>query len=365
MEQGRGQRWSLASRLPNLFEDLEWTNPHLAHTFSELSKHLSNAQGSVGSTYRAAANQVTTGLASSSPPDLVIILIASEYSCSAIIVPTSGEPRHVPLPSIALTDLRTLKDRFTRAIRQASRMNPGDLRTDLIVLLRTIWDGIMLPIVNVLEHITKLKRRSRIWLCPTAAFTSIPLHAANLFLTKADRSGKEPCLEDLYICSYTPILLALIRTRQMMKKRVHPSFVAIGQGQTGTRQGKALSAVDSKLELVRRLASATAKRTTISGDAATRAGADEVHLAAGLQFSGFKSVIGTLWEVDDAVAKHVESFYENMFKDLLMMVAWAPNRATHALKTKVPLEQKMVFIHIDTFAGQCYSRDDKLTNGYA
>ncbi|KAG1824273.1 hypothetical protein EV424DRAFT_1394948 [Suillus variegatus] len=31
---------------------------------------------------------------------------------------------------------------------------------------------------------------------------------------------------------------------------------------------------------------------------------DEViHLAAGIQFSGFKSVVGTLWEVDDAVAK--------------------------------------------------------------
>ncbi|KAG1766843.1 hypothetical protein EV702DRAFT_784766 [Suillus placidus] len=37
----------------------------------------------------------------------VIILIASQYSCSAIIVPTSGDPHHVPLPSIALTDLKT------------------------------------------------------------------------------------------------------------------------------------------------------------------------------------------------------------------------------------------------------------------
>ena len=45
---------------------------------------------------------------------------------------------------------------------------------------------------------------------------------------------------------------------------------------------------------------------------------DEViHLAAGLQFSGFKSVIGTLWVVDDDVAKDViEAFYDNMFKDL-------------------------------------------------
>ncbi|KAG1823959.1 CHAT domain-containing protein [Suillus subaureus] len=69
---------------------------------------------------------------------------------------------------------------------------------------------------------------------------------------------------------------------------------------------------------------------------------DEViHLAAGLQFSGFKSVIGTLWVVDDAVVKHVvEAFYENMF------TAWALNRATNAVKAKVPLEQRMVFIHI-------------------
>jgi CHAT domain-containing protein len=206
----------------------------------------------------------------------------------------------------------------------------------------------------------------------------------------------------------------------MMKKCAPPSFVAIGQGQPGAGKGKALLAVDSELELVHKLVPATANRTTISGDAATRAGAlkalkentwvhlachgkqdrtqpynshfvtkderltlldimerdiphaefaflsachtavgdeetpDEViHLAAGLQFSGFKSVIGTLWEVDDAVAKHVvEAFYKNMFKDSKdggMMdctkAAWALNRATHAVK-KVSLEQRMVFVHI-------------------
>ncbi|KAG2111740.1 hypothetical protein DEU56DRAFT_762145 [Suillus clintonianus] len=71
-------------------------------------------------------------------------------------------------------------------------------------------------------------------------------------------------------------------------------------------------------------------------------------------FSGFKSVVGTLWEVDYAVAKHVvEAFYENMAKKLgdgefmdCTKAAWALNRATHAVKTKVPLEQRMVFIHI-------------------
>ncbi|KAG1774789.1 CHAT domain-containing protein [Suillus placidus] len=436
MEQGHGQQWSLASRLKTPVEDLESANPKLARDYLELSKLISNAaQSSATITDRASADQAATkyrklaekweaavaeirNLQAFSrfllPPlyaDLqaaarhgpVIILIASQYSCSAIIVPTSGDPHHVPLPSIALADLKTLKDRFTRAIRHASRMNPAETRTDLIVLLRIVWDEIMLPIVNVLKNVLKLKRRSRIWLCPTAAFTSVPLHAANPFQTKADRS-KEPCLEDLYICSYTPTLSALIRSRQMMKKR----------------KGKALSAVDSELELVHKLVPATANYTTISGDAATRAGAldgleentwvhlachgkqdpaqpynshfvmrdehltlldimdrhiphaefaflsachtavgdeetpDEViHLATGLQFSGFKSVVGTLWGVDDAVAKHVvEAFYQFMFhpKEVGVMdpmkAAWALNCATHAVKSKVPLEQRMVFIHI-------------------
>ncbi|KAG2343594.1 hypothetical protein BDR05DRAFT_989693 [Suillus weaverae] len=453
MEQGRGQQWSLASRLRTPVEDLESANPNLAHKYLELSKCVSDAaQSSATITDRAAADRAATeyrrltrqweaavaeirdlrafsrfllpplyeDLQAAARQGPVIILIASQYLCSAIIVPTSGDPHHVPLPSVALAELNNLKDRFARAIRHASIMGPKQPRNDLIVLLRTVWDVIILPIVNVLQHDLKLKLHSRIWLCPTAAFTSIPLHAAHPFRTNPDGS-KEPCLEDLYICSYTPTLSALVRSRQGMKKRVTPSFVTVGQGQPGGGKGKALLAVDSELELVHKLVPATANRTTISGDAATRAGAlealqentwvhlachgkqdpvqpydshfvmkdehltlldimerdipnaefaflsachtavgdeetpDEViHLAAGLQFAGFKSVVGTLWEVDDAVAKHVvKAFYTNMFENLkdggamdCTKAAWALNRATHAVKTKVPLEQRMVFIHI-------------------
>ncbi|KAG2131933.1 CHAT domain-containing protein [Suillus cothurnatus] len=454
VEQGRGQQWSLASRLRTPVEDLESAHPTLAHNYLELSKLISNAaqNNSATITNRAAADWAETeyrrltrqweavvaeirdirafsrfllpplyeGLQAAARQGPVIILIASEYSCSAIIVPPSGDPHHVPLPSVTLVELTNLKDRFARAIRHARIMGPKVPRNDLIVLLRTVWDTIMLPIVNVLQHGLQLKFLSRIWLCPTATFTSIPLHAAHPFKTNADGS-KEPCLEDLYICSYTPTLSALVRSRQLMKKRVAPSFVTIGQGQPGAGKGKELLAVDSELELVHKLVPVTANRTTISGDAATRAGAlealqqntwvhlachgkqdrtqpyhshfvmrdehltlldimerdiphaefaflsachtavgdeetpDEViHLAAGLQFSGFKSVIGTLWEVDDSVAKHVvEAFYKNMFKDLedggamdCTKAAWALNRATHSVKTKVPLEQRMVFVHI-------------------
>ncbi|KAG1897191.1 CHAT domain-containing protein [Suillus fuscotomentosus] len=452
VEQGRGQQWSLASRLRTPVEALESANPALAHNYLELSELVSNAAQSSATIidraavdraaieYRRLTRQWEAAVAQIRdlrgfsrfllPPlyaDLqvasrqgpVIIFIASRYSCSAIIVPTSGDPHHVPLPSVTLADLTNLKDRFARAIREASQMTPKQSRTDLIVLSRIIWNEIMLPIVNVLRHDLKLKY-CRIWLCPTAAFTSIPLHAAHPFRTNQDGS-REQCLEDLYICSYTPTLSALVRSRQMTRKRVTPSFVTIGQGQPGVGKGKALLAVDSELELVHKLVPAMAKRTTISGDTATRAGAlealqentwvhlachgkqdpkqpyhshfvmrdedltlldimerdiphaefaflsachtavgdeetpDEViHLAAGLQFSGFKSVIGTLWQVDDSVAKHVvKAFYENMFEDLkdggamdCTKAAWALNRATHAVKTTVPLEQRMVFVHI-------------------
>ncbi|KAG2114099.1 hypothetical protein BD769DRAFT_1363903, partial [Suillus cothurnatus] len=318
VEQGRGQQWSLASRLRTPVEDLESANPTLAHNYLELSKLVSNAaQNSATITDTATADRAATeyrrltrqweaavaeirgiqafsrfllpplyeGLQAAARQGPVIILIASQYSCSAIIVPPSGDPHHVPLPSVTLAELTNLKDRFARAIRHARIMGPKVPQNDLIVLLRTVWDTIMLPIVNVLQHGLKLKFLSQIWLCPTAAFTSIPLHAAHPFKTNADGS-KEPCLEDLYICSYTPTLSALVRSRQMMKKRVTPSFVTIGQGQPGAGKGKELLAVDSELELVQKLVPVTANRTTISGDAATRAGALEalqqntwVHLA--------------------------------------------------------------------------------------
>ncbi|KAG1747180.1 CHAT domain-containing protein [Suillus paluster] len=444
-EQGRGQQWSLASRLKTPLEDLESANPKLAHKFSELSQHISAAQGSAAITDRAAADvaareyrrltekweavvakirnvqDFSRFLLPPSYKDLqaaashgpVIILIASSYSCNAVIVPTSGEPRHVHFPSVTLEHLEMLKNDFAREIRLAALMGPEEPRKDLRVLLRKVWDVIMLPIVNVLQHDLKLRRRSRIWLCPTAAFTSLPLHAAHPFRTK------EPYLEDLYVCSYTPTLSALIRSRQMMKTRVAPpSFVAIGQSQPGAGQGTVLAAVDGELELVHKLIPPSVKFTTLSGDDATQAGAldalrcntwahlachgkqdreqpynsrfamrdkpltlldimendapqaefaflsachtavgdeetpDEViHLAAGLQFSGFKSVIGTLWGVDDAVAEHVvKAFYENMFKKEGVIdctrAALALNYATNAVKKKIPLEQKIVFVHI-------------------
>ncbi|KAG1719081.1 hypothetical protein EDB19DRAFT_1919392 [Suillus lakei] len=254
VEHGCGQQWSLTARLRTSLDNINLASLQLADKLLELSKRLSDAQGSASSADPAAANRAAIEYRKHTeqweaaaveirdlegfsrfllPPsyeDLqaaarhgpVIILIASQYSCSALIVSMSGKLHHVPLPSITPTDIKNLKDCFARAIRHASIMGPKEPRNGLIVLLRTVWDEIMLPVVDVLQHDLKLMHLSQIRLCPTAAFTSIPLHPAHPFRTKADCPGKEACLEDLYI-----LLMAPTPT---------PSFARSETGRTKHRQ---------------------------------------------------------------------------------------------------------------------------------
>jgi hypothetical protein len=49
VEQGRGQQWSLTSRLRTPLEDMKLTSPELAHRLSEINKCMSDAQSSAGS----------------------------------------------------------------------------------------------------------------------------------------------------------------------------------------------------------------------------------------------------------------------------------------------------------------------------
>ncbi|KAG1877531.1 hypothetical protein F4604DRAFT_1954806 [Suillus subluteus] len=160
VEQGRGQQWSLASRLRTPLEDLESTSRQLAQRLSELSRRLSDAQGSAISTDRVAADRAATeyrrlskkweaaiaeirnlqdfsrfllplsftDLQAAARHGPVIILIASQYSCSAIIVPTSGEPHQVRFLCITLPDLEKLKADFTTAIQHTVRMRPEEPR---------------------------------------------------------------------------------------------------------------------------------------------------------------------------------------------------------------------------------------------
>ncbi|KAG2040594.1 CHAT domain-containing protein [Suillus americanus] len=78
---------------------------------------------------------------------------------------------------------------------------------------------------------------------------------------------------------------------------------------------------------------------------------ESIHLAAAMQFSGFRSVIGSMWSVDDDVARQVVSaFYGHLVDSSGRLdctrAAVALHKAMKSLCKKIPLEQQIVFIHI-------------------
>ncbi|KAG2129050.1 TPR-like protein [Suillus bovinus] len=341
----------------------------------------------------------------------IIVLIASEASCHAIIIPHKQPPTSIQLP----TDWQKLV-KLVPELREAAQKEAGPKgnQTALIKALRQLWDGVVGSVVESLGGIAR--PGSRIWWCPTSLFNFLPLHAAGEYRPK----GKS--LSQQYISSYTPSLTALIKARRSHDRSLSVPFVAIGQdfpaGASFT-----LDAVEPELELVRGLLPPppTVSFSKVTSVDATRSRVmcalrentwlhlachgtqkvdepfksaflmrdlplsllditqmdlsrhefaflsacetavgvfttpDEViHLAAGLQFAGVNSVVGTMWKVTDSTVQHlVKAFYKNLCGDGPMnskRAAWALHRAVQSLACDediiIPLDQRIVFVHI-------------------
>ncbi|KAG1823180.1 CHAT domain-containing protein [Suillus variegatus] len=301
----------------------------------------------------------------------IIVLIASESSCHAIIIPHKQPPASIQLP-IDLKKLKKLKEKLHRT---GNRRLPGGGKSQR----------------NCTAKISNMV---------------VP-----------DKDGRS--LSQLYISSYTPLLSALMKARRN-DKSLSVSFGAVGQDHPAG-YSFTLDNVEPELELVRSLLSPipTISFTKITSVDATRSRAlralqdntwlhlschgiqefhepfksaflmrdeplslldiaqmdlslhefaflsgcetavgdddtpDEViHLAAGLQFAGVKSVIGTLWKVKDStVQRLVEEFYKNFCGDGKMnskRAARALHRAVQSLVNDkdIALDQRIVFVHI-------------------
>jgi CHAT domain-containing protein len=338
----------------------------------------------------------------------VIIVNASQYSCDALIVLSDRDPVHVPI-DITQTEASDLSTEFQSLSKEFGSF---DTQHKLVRILRKLWHDIVDPIVQALGA-SNVHPGSRIWWCPTAEFTLLPLHAAGPYEKKRDS------LPHIYISSYTPTLATLVRARQQVSRDASPQyFVAIGQGNPDG--GKPLQCVAPELAVVaQRLAPVVSSFTSLEdGDATVKGAVDalnhnqwlhlachgmpnrkqpfessftmrdgplmikdiirsdwqnpefaflsachttvgdekshdeSIHLAAAMQFSGFRSVIGSMWSVDDEVAQEVVSaFYGNMVDGSGRLdctrAAMALHKAVKKLRRNdVPLEQQIVFVHI-------------------
>ena len=80
---------------------------------------------------------------------------------------------------------------------------------------------------------------------------------------------------------------------------------------------------------------------------------ETIHLAAALQFCGFRSVVGTLWAMEDRDGPTIsKEFYKYMFRNSgnkadFRDSAEALNQAIRTMrKNRVPLERWIMFVHI-------------------
>ncbi|KAH7905794.1 CHAT domain-containing protein [Hygrophoropsis aurantiaca] len=446
LEQGRGVIWTQMANLRTPLEHLCRVNvlgERLATNLQQISSQLNRSSGSMqqgkessscdaeaqhhqhlAEEWDSVVSQVRqvegfsrfllpplySNLQQAAAEGPVIVINASKYSCDAIIILLDRSPCHVPLPNITLGDISELSSTFASVLKESHNQTQ---QTQIVSSLRNLWDLVVHPIVHELKkiHVTS---GSRIWLCPTSTFTSLPLHAAGPY-----RKGEQG-LSDLYITSYTPTLSALIRMRKNKADSplTIPKFAVIGQSTPGGGSVESkLPSVNAELDLVLGLLPPSVPSSRLSDTQATNHAAlstlhehswvhiachgqqnpaqafdscflmhdkplslleiihadishpefaflsachtavgdketpDEViHLAAGMQFSGFKSVIGTMWAVDDEIAHYmVSAFYKAMFEHGMdyTKAAASLHKAMQTVPKKiVPLEQRIVFIHI-------------------
>ncbi|KAG2129208.1 CHAT domain-containing protein [Suillus bovinus] len=336
----------------------------------------------------------------------IIMLIASRSSCDAIIIPHKQPPTSIPLP----TDIQKLA-KLVRTFPEAVDKETGHQQA-LKEALNDLWNNVVGPVVEKLGGLVRLG--SRIWWCPTFLFNFLPLHAAREHrnggksLSQLYISSYTPSLTALIKARATrhrPTSVPFVAIGQncpagasftldavepeleLVRKLLPPpptvSFSKITSiDATKSRalcalrentwfhlachgmqrfdepfesaflmRDQPLSLLDiARMDLSQHHFAFLSACETAVGDFSTP---DEViHLAAGLQFAGVRSVVGTLWKVnDDTVQRLVEAFYERFCEGGTMnpkRAAQALHRAVQSLANDVdiPLAQRIVFVHI-------------------
>ncbi|KAG1851690.1 TPR-like protein [Suillus subluteus] len=291
----------------------------------------------------------------------VIILNASQYSCDTLIIHRTEDPIHAPL-DITQAAASELSSEFQSL---AEQFGSSGYQDEPISILRKLWAAIVGPVVQVLRE-TK--------------FTPLPLHAAGPYKKKRQN------LSDIYISSYTPTLATLVHARQrssrdaksgqregaqMCRSRAsclqgvldalnHNQWLHLAcHGMPNQTQPfeSSFAMRDGPLmikDIIRsdwqnlEFAFLSTCRTAVGDENSPH---ESIHLAAAMQFSGFRSVIGSMWSVDDDVARQVVSaFYGHLVDSSGRLdctrAAVALHTAMKSLRKKIPLEQQFVFVHI-------------------
>ena len=331
----------------------------------------------------------------------IILINISNYRSDAIILHINSPPLLVPLPEVQPSYLTDLAEQLTLAQGKA------DHSKDIPPILRALWKNIVSLIVDHLAEMGVVEK-SRVWWCPTSELSGLPLHAAGPY------RPAQKNLPDIYTSSYTTTLSALIRARSNTSRQyVVPKLLVVGQpGETLPNVKTEIDNLRQLGDFVDVLVGAEANHDRVlrglqqtswahfachghlgdnaqpfrssfklhggnsltlleliqaqlpnaelaflsachSADGGSITPDETIHLAAALQFCGFRSVVGTLWAMEDGDGPMISrEFYKHMFRNPgnkadFRDSAEALNVAIRAMrKSGVPLERWILFVHM-------------------
>ncbi|EJC98971.1 uncharacterized protein FOMMEDRAFT_161183 [Fomitiporia mediterranea MF3/22] len=259
----------------------------------------------------------------------LIVLNHCTYRSDALI---ALAPEDLPVVCVPL-DGEFYKDSMKlcgELLGKRARSRASSLEYDEILcrVMKTLWDRVVSKVVNKLKELG-IAEGSRIWWYPTSVLSALPFHAAGPF---EGTNGTMKYLLDDYVSSYTPTLGALINARSESRENIDkPRMLIVGDTitlQMTEAEGDSLKRLqkvtwvhfachghlgsgpfDSSfklsdagltlLDIIRanlpnaEFAFLSACHTAEQDPSGSY---DEVlHLAAAVQFCGFRSVIGTMW----------------------------------------------------------------------
>ncbi|KAJ7621824.1 CHAT domain-containing protein [Mycena rosella] len=347
LEEGRSIIWGQLLNLRTPVDALKQQDPELAKEFISLSAQLEGA-GTHGSDWKSGTLQSVAAIAhqahdSAHKRDVLIKQIREMEGFERFLLPKT----------IAELSLAAQRGNVVLLNREEGLGSPED---DFAHILSELWVRLVKPVLAALAITTPAKDNlERIWWCPTASLTFLPIHAAGLY-GKDDSFGSK--LSDFAISSYTSSLAALQcargkipvfplmeqeatigRVEEGMMKSGWVHFACHGvQDRASPTESALLLAGSSRLTLSRiihlslpqaDLAFLSACQTATGNKELPE---ESVHLAAGMLLAGYRGVIATMWSImDNDAPKVAADVYEHLFK----VSPPDPTRAAEALHLAV------------------------------
>jgi CHAT domain-containing protein len=312
--------------------------------------------------------------AASHGPVIVINQPHAGFPSHILLLRKDSRPFVITTPSSFHDRANRLENELLR-VRREKGLDSKDYDLTLASVLSDLYELVGKPVIERLRKL-KVPEKSRVWWCPTAAFCSLPLHAMGPIPSD---DGKQLYFSDLYITSCTPSLSALIESRKRgplsdASDKLKPSILLVAQPETLPGALGEITVIQTTKTPVTTLISAMATPETVieglkehrfahfvchglleigkpfdaslelhkdnltllnivrsqlpaaefvflsachTAELTEGSVADEgLHLAAAMQYCGFRSVVGTMWAMADTDGADLsEHFYKAIFAD--------------------------------------------------